>query len=321
MDQSASKTLLTSSQTAELVGVHSSTVKRWCDNGAMETLKTPGGHRRINLRDALDTARSHEISTFLDPFHPWEGNVWTAVTQIEASNSYKRFQSLALGWLIRGETDLLTWFLAEVGQRPQIPFTEFLDRGIRGFMSKVGEDWLAGRLAIGEEHMATQVVLEALLRLRPGWSGPRDEHAPDPSSRPVAVVGGVEGDYHELGALGVRVLLERNGWRVYYLGANVPAEELSRIQRAQGANLVCISGGPGTQIPELQRVVSVLGQFSRPDHPFHLALGGAFPDLSDRSLPRGPFLSQAVLGTAEAFQDWVDELTGPNEVPDTRTAP
>jgi len=322
MNENDQNTLLTSSQAAELLQVHSSTVKRWCDGGSMETRRTPGGHRRIHLHEALRAARSRDITTFLDPFHPWETNVWLAVSQVEADRGYRRFINLAMGWLGRGETDLLTLFLAEVGRRPSVPFTEFLDQGIRGFMTRVGEDWLSGRLAIGEEHMATQVVLEALIRLRPGWSfgGGRRPGETHPSSRPVAVVGGLEGDHHELGALGVRVLLERNGWRVYYLGADVPVEELGRIQRAQGADLVCISGGPGTQLPDLHRIFSVLSQTYRPDHPYHLAMGGTFPHLPERPLPPGPFLSRVVLDSAQEFQSFIDGLAGPNRTPTTQEA-
>lgn len=38
-------------QVAELLGVSPDTIRRWCDEGRLETTKTAGGHRMIDGRD------------------------------------------------------------------------------------------------------------------------------------------------------------------------------------------------------------------------------------------------------------------------------
>jgi molybdopterin-binding protein len=40
-----------SSQVAELLGVSPDTVRRWCDEGRLESTRTSGGHRHISGRD------------------------------------------------------------------------------------------------------------------------------------------------------------------------------------------------------------------------------------------------------------------------------
>lgn len=300
--------LLATSEVAGLLGVHPSTVKRWTDQGRLQSRKTEGGHRRIHLNEALATAREQGISTFLDPFRPWEANVWLAVTQASQDRDFKRFHSLSLSLLSQGDTDLMGRFLFEVGRHPHIPLTRFLDQGVRGLMARVGEEWVGGRLQVGEEHMATAIVMEALLRLRPGWErvGMPVEGASE--DLPVAVVGVMEGDQHELGAQSVRILLEREGWRVYYLGANVPVEDFAAIQAAQVARLVCISFSPRNTLRDFQRAVRVLGEFYRPRYPYALALGGSLADLDPGQVEEGPFEALLVSGSVGDLSAWTRSL-------------
>ncbi|MBT8395884.1 MAG: excisionase family DNA-binding protein [Gemmatimonadetes bacterium] len=308
MSEHVNRLRLTSSRVADLLGVHASTVKRWCDDGTLQSERTEGGHRRIPLADAMEAARAQDISTYLDPFHPWEANVWLAVTDVEERQSFDRLHNLALGWLTGGNPELMGRLLFVVGTRPDVPFTLFLEEGIRAFMARVGDEWQSGRLGVGEEHMASQVVMEVLLRLRPGWDNPRPIQEGPGDPPPVAVVGAIEGDHHHLGAQAVRVLLERDGWRVYYLGADVPVEEFGEIQRAQGATLVCISFSPKNTIPDLQRAVRVLSEFYRPEYPYALGLGGSFKEFASDRIPGTPFESLAIPRSTEDFLDWARSL-------------
>lgn len=296
---------LTTSAAADLLGVHPSSVKRWADRGVLPSSKTDGGHRRLQLRDLLATARERGIPTFLDPFSPWESNVWMAVRGAAGSQGFGRVIGLALGWLARGDTDLLGRLFYEVGRQREIPLTRFLDEGVRGFMTAVGEEWQGGRLQVGEEHLATQVVLEALQRLRFDRESTGVPGARALPSRPVAIVGSMEGDYHDLGAQGIRAILETDGWKVYYLGPNVPVEEFSYVQQAQFANLVCISFSPSHTLPDLQRAVKVLGEFYRPRAPYALALGGSLEGVGSDRIGSGPFEALHFSRSASDFLTWL----------------
>jgi excisionase family DNA binding protein len=53
--------ILTTSEAARLLGVATSTVQLWMENGAIRSWKTPGGHRRTRLGD---------IASLLPPGHP-----------------------------------------------------------------------------------------------------------------------------------------------------------------------------------------------------------------------------------------------------------
>lgn len=310
MIEKADRFLLTTSSAADLLGVHPSTIKRWSDRGAIPFVKTEGGHRRMHLKDVLAAARERGISTSLDPFSPWEANVWLAVTAAAGPGGFDPLIGLALGWLARGETELLGRLFFEAGRREEIPFPRFLDEGIRGFMSSVGEEWRKGRLQVGEEHMATQVVLEALFRLRMSRDSTALPSEGPVEEKPVAILGSMEGDYHDLGAQAARAILEMDGWRVYYLGPNVPVEEFAMVQRAQVADLVCISFSSNNTLPDLQRAIKVLSQFYQPRTPFALALGGNLDGVSVEDLEDGPFDALSFSRSAGEFQEWLRSFPG-----------
>lgn len=296
-----SELFLTTSQVAELLDVHPSTVKRWCNEGDLVFDKTGGGHRRIHLTDALSLAREKEISTFLSPFSPYEGHVWSAVNEVVDSGSYARVHALAMGWLLRGRTTRLSQLFLQLGRHPLIPFTGFCDLGIGGFMREVGEAWRAGQLRVGEEHMLTETLLEVLLQLRGDIVRQSHAHGNGGRERPVAVVGSMEGDRHSFGALCIRLALERLGWEVFYLGADVPVEDFAAMQRARGARMVGVSFAPPGSGADMKRCIRILSEFYDPDHPYALALGGQMTDSVDLSDLSPPFIELGAFDSVTAF--------------------
>jgi len=306
MDRFNPELTLTSSETADLLAVHPSTVKRWCNDGEIPSEKTSGGHRRIHLEDVMAFAREKGISTVLSPFHPYEPHVWTALQEVRQDGSFRRLHSLAMGWVSRGQVRRLADLYDALARDPSVSLCQFCDDGIRGLMVRVGEAWAEGRLRVGEEHMVSQVMTEVLLKLR---ADQREEahRTRNGTPAPVAVVGTMEGNQHHLGSLCVRLLLERLGWDVYYLGPDVPVEDFAVIQRGRDASLVCISLPPMAQAGDVARAVRVLGEFYDPSHPYSLGLGGAVPPEMDASVLSGPFQDLRLFGSCVSLREALQE--------------
>ncbi len=299
--------LLTTSEVAELLSVHPSTVKRWCNEGVLGFHKTEGGHRRVHLHNALDVAAKRDLPTYLTRFAPYEGHVWSAIHDVVTEGSFWRVHSLALGWLVRGHADRVGELFHELGRHPQVSLVPFIEDGVRGFMRLVGEEWAAGRLRVGEEHLVTQSVLEALLRLREARAGQRArgrERGAAPAC--LALVGAFEGDHHHVGALCIRLLLEDAGWDVRYLGPSVPLDEFSALQRSAGADLVAISFSPPRAAADMKRAIALLSSLPT-ERPFALALGGSLPDLDDIGATGHPFRALGVFGSTHGFVEWLAE--------------
>ncbi len=104
---------------------------------------------------------------------------------------------------------------------------------------RIGKGWTAGSLRIAQEHMASAIIEGVLSRLLA--SAGADSHAPR------MVVATPVGQWCRLGALMAAVLSADLGWRVLYLGANLPADEIAAAavaERAEavGLGIACRSG-------------------------------------------------------------------------------
>jgi MerR family transcriptional regulator, light-induced transcriptional regulator len=310
-----SELFMTTSEVADLLDVHPSTVKRWTDAQELDSEKTAGGHRRIYLQAVLDFARERGDETYLDAFSPFESHVWLAVRDAVRHHDFRRIQSLAMGWLVRGYPRRITALFHHLGTRQDLRFSRVCDRAIQAFMEEVGTSWRDGRLRIGEEHMASQAVMEALVRLSAEFeSDSRSRRERTSPSENVALVGAMSGDQHHLGAMCVRLLLEARGWQVHYLGADTPAEEFAALQRARRAELICISFSPPASAAHMKRSLDVLAEFYRSAMPYDLVFGGTSSPLIEAEAVGGPFRTFGILGSAESLETWLDARTAAQDL-------
>jgi DNA-binding transcriptional MerR regulator/methylmalonyl-CoA mutase cobalamin-binding subunit len=98
-------------------------------------------------------------------------------------------------------------------------------RGLTGFAGEVvlplaqvvGDAWAMGQLPVAAEHLASEVVVQALK------SGLR---ATRRTGGPLLLAGCLPGERHEWGILATLAILQERGWRVQYLGADLPIEEM-----------------------------------------------------------------------------------------------
>jgi DNA-binding transcriptional MerR regulator/methylmalonyl-CoA mutase cobalamin-binding subunit len=110
---------------------------------------------------------------------------------------------------------------------------EFLKQIVGPILVEVGERWESGELRIAHEHACSAVMrglLFSLMRLYP---------ATDATRR--VVVATPAGEDHELGALMVSMLAAMHGWRVLYMGPNLPAAEIAYAVEETEAELVMLS--------------------------------------------------------------------------------
>ncbi len=116
---------------------------------------------------------------------------------------------------------------------------------------EVGRRWQTGQLTVAQEHAATatvQFVLSSLYMELP-------RAAP---ARGVAVVAGVPGEMHQVGAHMVADTLEGDGWRVHFLGVDVPVGALIQTVEEQQATLVGLSLTMPGNLPTLAATIREL---------------------------------------------------------------
>lgn len=292
--------LVTSQEAARICRVHASSIKRWCDAGELPCRLTAGGHRRIALDDLVAFGRQTGLATPLAAFGDQLNAVWRASSRA-GEGHFDALVDLWFGWLMADEPGLLDPSMGLLLDRG-LSLAAVLDQGLGRLMRRIGDAWEEGRIRIGDEHRASEHVMDALHALRGRLQ---------PLPRPVdavkrAVVGAAEGDPHHLGAFMVRLVLEQRGLTVNYLGANVPGEEFAAQQQRWGADLVCVSFTPPRGPDDAVRLVRSLAQGYDPARPYHLALGGVAIEGKVVDPPYRPFGSFAVMGSLVELVAWLD---------------
>jgi len=98
---------------------------------------------------------------------------------------------------------------------------------------KIGDMWHNGEIRVANEHLASSVIRGFLFNLLESYSVN--------DSAPVLISATPRGQEHELGALIAGVVAASSGWKVVYLGANLPAEEVGAVASYLNAKVVALS--------------------------------------------------------------------------------
>lgn len=108
-----------------------------------------------------------------------------------------------------------------------------LEQLIGPLMREIGDGWREGKLRICHEHMATPLVngfLSAMVQTVAVAEG-----------GPAVVIATPAGQHHEIGAQMAALTAATEGWKVIYLGADLPAEDIAAAAREGGARAVALS--------------------------------------------------------------------------------
>ena len=249
-----------------------------CQLAEALTANNPPQYARyiVWLRDML---RSHQVPDFVVGLNlDTEQAALTKVLPLECHPVISRFMQTARDALREGDkfdlsfvkdtgahTELAKQYLGVLlaGERGQA--SELITRAIDGGVSiqdiylrvlepclyEVGRLWQTGQITVAHEHFfsaATQFIMSELY--------PRI-HRQVPKKGRVAVAACVAGELHEIGLRMITDLLELDGWRVLYLGANTPALSVVEITREKKAQLLALSICLPTSGPALRELIFI----------------------------------------------------------------
>jgi len=111
----------------------------------------------------------------------------------------------------------------------------WLDTAIRELflpaLRELGDDWAAGTVSVAQEHFAVTVLRGRLLALARGW---------DAGLGPRALLACPPGELHDVSLIMFGLALRRRGWRITFLGANTPAEEIFATGARVGVHLTVL---------------------------------------------------------------------------------
>lgn len=266
------KSYLSTADVSRLFGVTETTVKRWADEGTLKCQKTPGGHRKFEIRHVVEFAETNDFEpagalAFADD----DGltlNIQTAVLE----RSYPILVEAYIRRALAPGAERLSSFLSYLYQH-RIQLWEIHDHIIRPAMQELGDRWTRGELCISQEHEASYSTLEALARLQ-------CQIRIKPPGGQSVVCATLGDDLHEIGLRCAAYLFASEGWETYYLGSRIPAQAVTKAIARWNPRVVCVSATHG-EPSRLRESLSVIAGAAADVGAAVLAGGGLAPALGE----------------------------------------
>lgn len=193
--------LWTSAEAARAFRVGVSSIKRWTDEGELESIRTPGGHRRYTPASLHHFAAIRGLSTDLLP----------PLSEYDEMEPVEPADTTLYDALVKGDQAAVRR-LVTPRVEPLPKRATFLDRVVGDSLREIGFRWERGDLGIDEEHRAAQMIIEAVDRLRP----------PIARTGRLAILACPPDELHDLPLRLVRLIFEWSGWRTELMGASLP---------------------------------------------------------------------------------------------------
>ena len=128
---------------------------------------------------------------------------------------------------------------------------QLLNGGLVAGMSKLGDDFTAGRAFVPEMLMAARCMAAATELLKPRLiSGGK-------KAAGRVVLGTVKGDMHDIGKNLVKIMMEGSGLEVVDLGVDVSPEDFVRTAIEKNCRIIACSSLLTTTMAEMRRVVKL----------------------------------------------------------------
>lgn len=200
--------LLSTRDLADALGVSESSLKRWIDAGKIAATRTEGGHRRVELSEAMRYIRAERLPVARPELLDLpEVNAARAIGRDLATYLLEGNDAGARGWLT-------SRFLA--GES----VAQLADGPIRAAMTQLGDLWRHDEDGIFVEHRATDICLRAVAQLRALLPRVAD-------AAPIALGAGLVGDPYLIPSQLAAMVAIENGFGAINLGPDTPLPALS----------------------------------------------------------------------------------------------
>jgi excisionase family DNA binding protein len=290
------KTILSTADVARLFNVTETTVKRWADDGELKCQKTPGGHRKFEIRSVIEFADKNHF----DP-----------VGTLELSGEDRLSEPIRIAILSRDYPTLVDAFVAKALSPDRNDLYEYLtylyehkialweiyDLVVRAGMREIGARWVRGEVDISHEHRASAETMDALSKLqthvyRKAASGKK------------ALLACLDGELHEIGLHAVANIFDAEGWHAINLGARTPYPSIVKTAKDLQPDVVCISITQPQNITDLGRKLAELETAVR-SYGGRLVVGGS--GAADPAVDRAAV--DAVLLSAKELTEFISHGT------------
>ena len=206
---------LSTTAVAKRLGVGTTSVKRWAEQGLLECRYTPGGHRRFD---------AEQVTVFMRNHTALKGSISANVET----------------WLevFSGPTSQHAAYDAILQARGRLPSWCALADELGEVLTAIGTMWRSGDMSIATEHEITELLGRALAQCASTIPG-------NPEKR--CVLATAPGDPHTLGLSLLEVCIREMGYGSRWLGARTPVETLIRSCEDPSTAVIALSASGESQ--------------------------------------------------------------------------
>ncbi len=208
-------------EAAKILGVNVSTIKRWTDSGKLECIKTAGGHRKFLPEHLAKFLERNKKQTSRASLFPLDKKADLHISHLIMKSDYPALVKIVRKEALRGKHSAVQKILngLYLGQHP---LYQIYDRLVTPALHGIGELWEKGRISVVEEHLATQLLRDSIVRLQGIIRLPAPQNG-------IALCLGLSSELHDLALKMVHHLLELRGYRVLYGGQQTPVIGMEKL--------------------------------------------------------------------------------------------
>lgn len=221
---------------SSLTGITATTLRAWERRyDVVDPRRTPSGYR-VYSED--DIARLVRVKSLVDKgFKAGEameiirrGAHEPSPSRVDGEGLH-RVRSQLLNALLRLDRSAAARLASQL---VATPFDRQIDQIFSPLLGQVGEMWAEGDCSVAQEHFASAFVRERLVGMLEAFSDA-------PPDAPEVLCVGTPGELHEFGLLAAAIHLAMRGWRITYLGADLPIDQIAPIAQQRRPALLCTS--------------------------------------------------------------------------------
>ncbi len=191
---------------------------------------------------------------------------------------------------IVSDTEELRLTIAKRGGRP----IEVIEGPLMDGMNVVGDLFGSGQMFLPQVVKSARVMKKAVAHLIPFIEAEKEAGT---TAKGKIIMATVKGDVHDIGKNIVGVVLQCNGYEVIDLGVMVPWPKILQTAKAEGADIIGLSG---LITPSLDEMVTVAEEMERAGLALPLLIGGATTSKVHTALRIEPAYSGPVIHVLDA---------------------
>ena len=234
----------TSQEAARILGVNVSTIKRWTDEGKLECISSPGGHRKFLISHLARCLETYKTGTSKVNLFPVENEADLEISHRILKRDFPFLTEYVLNHALECRRELIQQVLNGL-YLAQVPLHEIYDKIMVPVLYRIGRAWNDGHITVAREHLASQCIKDTLIRLQGIIRIPREKSG-------TAICVNLSDELHDIALKMIDHLLELKGLTVLFSGQMTPSEDLEELISDVKPDRLYISSTVVRNVPESQ---------------------------------------------------------------------